>query len=66
MSREILLQLLNGKLVLEFFIILISYFAEESIIFKLNIQMLGIKVQFQKVIFPILLLISYNLFGKLI
>jgi DNA-binding CsgD family transcriptional regulator len=64
MPREILIQVIKEKLLLDFAVILFIYFLVILIIFKLNLHMLGINLKFKKMILNILLLMTYTTVGK--
>jgi len=64
MPREIMIQIIKENLIFELAIIMLAYFFEISIIFKLNFQMLGINEKLKKMTPCILLLVIYTTFGK--
>jgi hypothetical protein len=64
MPKEILIQIINEKLIINFIAILIIYFASSWIFFKLSFQFLGIKVKSQRIFWGILPNIIYMVLGK--
>lgn len=64
MPREILIQIINGNLLVELFIILIVFFAVNWVIFRLIFQVLGVKKKFKELLPGVLLIIIYNTCGK--
>jgi small neutral amino acid transporter SnatA (MarC family) len=66
MPQEILLEIINQKLIFYFMAIFIVYFVVFWVIFKLNFQMLGIEIKTQQIWGGILLVVVNTLVGKLI
>jgi DNA-binding CsgD family transcriptional regulator len=64
MPREILIQIIDKKLLFDFFLILVIFFAVDFINFKLTFQILGTKIRANQIWPGVLILVLYNLGGK--
>jgi DNA-binding NarL/FixJ family response regulator len=64
MPKEILLQIINQRLVFSFIVILMIYFVVNWVIFKLSFQMLGVAIKTHQMLAGILLAVLNNLIGK--